>query len=110
MTQQERANEVLDQLFRIERNARVGLSEKFLRAYAPTKWVGPGVQLSADVLICEINKRVWMGSFMRYKRGSVWFYRLNRHRLSYRKKRKTAGGNFGELPRLSRHQTHRGFD
>lgn len=92
MTQQERANEVLDQLFRIERNARVGLSEKFLRAYAPTKWVGPGVQLSADVLICEINKRVWMGSFMRYKRGSVWFYRLNRHRLSYRKKKKDSRG------------------
>ena len=106
MTQEKKANEVLDQLFRIPYHSRMGLSEKFLRSYAPKKWVGPGVQLSPDVLICEANKRVWMGSFMMFRRGSTWFYRPNRHK--HIRKKKTAGGNFGELPRLSRHQTRRG--
>lgn len=91
MTQEEKANEVLDQLFRSQRNRRVGLSEKFLRAYAHKKWVGPGVQLSADALICEANKRVWLGEYIRFRRGTSWFF-------APRKKKRTARGNFGEEP------------
>lgn len=42
MTQEEKAREVLEQLFYAPRNRRTGLSEKFLRNYAGKKMGGQG--------------------------------------------------------------------
>lgn len=74
MTQQEKANEILDRLFLIPRHYRVGLSEKFLRGYAGKKWVGPNTPLSGDVLILEATKRVQDGRLITFKRGQERFY------------------------------------
>lgn len=99
MTHEEKAEKVLDHLFSNPRYYRVGLSEKFLRNYARKKWVGPNMPLSGNILLLEAAKRVQDGRLITFRRGKERFYAP---------KKKTAGGNFGELPRLSRHQTRRG--
>lgn len=81
MPQQEKAKQVLDNLFNNSRYYRVGLSEKFLRNYAHKKWVTPDERLSGDVIIREANIRVLFGQYITYMRGQMRFYAPNKRGL-----------------------------
>ena len=73
MTQQEKAREVLNQLFYQPYYQHHGLSEAFLRDYACKKWVGKDEPLSPDVLIAEAESRAGI-SLKEFRRGSKrWF-------------------------------------
>ena len=71
MTQQEKAQEVLDSIFIQARYARVGVSENFLRGYAVRKWVGENERLKADTLIVEADARVVSGHLIRFRRNQM---------------------------------------
>lgn len=74
MTQQEKASEVLNRLFRSQKYAKFGLSENFLRQYAKKQWVGKDEPLRPEALIFEANKRALLGQYTRFLRfGAVTF-------------------------------------
>ena len=77
VTQEEKAQEVLERLFYVPRNRRTGLSEKFLRSYAGKKWADKDVRLSQDALIAEAERQVQNGALKKFRRGRGYpcFYR-----------------------------------
>jgi hypothetical protein len=76
MTQQEKALEILDWVFLQPRYARTGVSEKFLRDLAKSRWVGKDEKLSAGVLIETADVRVALGELLKFKRGQTAYYKL----------------------------------
>ncbi|MCL2463112.1 MAG: hypothetical protein FWF44_10635 [Defluviitaleaceae bacterium] len=75
MTQQEKACEVLDQLFFQSYYNRVGVTMVFLREYAAKKWVGENERLQPDALIDEAEARVVSGELIRFVRGRSTIYK-----------------------------------
>lgn len=76
MTQQEKANGVLSWVFLQSRYARVGVTEKFLRGVARSRWIGKDEPLSADVLVTTAEKQVSAGKLVKFNRGKTAFYKL----------------------------------
>jgi hypothetical protein len=76
MTQQEKAQEVLNSLFIQSHYARVGVSDTFLREYAHKKWVGENEPLSAEALIGAADERAAEGKLKKFNRNAVVYYKL----------------------------------
>lgn len=73
MTQQEKAQEVLDRLLYLPYYQHHGISEAYLRDYARKKWVGEDEPLDGDVLIAEAESRVGISLFEVMRGSKRWF-------------------------------------